>query len=102
MSLMASFYAVLFPRDVLDEIWDFIESVSEGFSSYSFSYLFVPVCSFFFIHTTFIVKENSTTIQDRKIIFGIQVDINNLYRRIKNGFSSICSSLYLLRRPDID
>ena len=32
MSLMASFYAVLFPRDDLDEIWDLIESVSEGFS----------------------------------------------------------------------
>ena len=30
MSLMASFCAVLFPRDVLDEIWDLIESVSEG------------------------------------------------------------------------
>ena len=24
-----------FPRDVLDEIWDLIESVSEGFSTYS-------------------------------------------------------------------
>ena len=24
-----------FPRDVLDEIWDLIESVSEGFPSYS-------------------------------------------------------------------
>ena len=33
MSLMASFYAVPFPRDVLDEIWDLIESVSEGYSS---------------------------------------------------------------------
>ena len=32
MSLMVSFCAVLFPRDVLDEIWDLIESVSEGFS----------------------------------------------------------------------
>ena len=28
MSLMASFCAVLFPLDVLDEIWDFIDSVS--------------------------------------------------------------------------
>ena len=26
----------LFPRDVLGEIWDFIESVSEGFPTYSF------------------------------------------------------------------
>ena len=25
-----------FPRDVLDEIWDLIESVSEGFPTYSF------------------------------------------------------------------
>ena len=29
--LMVSFCAVLFPLDVLDEIWDLIESVSEGF-----------------------------------------------------------------------
>ena len=36
MSLMASFCAVLFPRDVLDNIWDLIESVSEGFPIYSF------------------------------------------------------------------
>ena len=35
MSLMASFCAVLFPRDVLDECWDLIESVSEGFPTYS-------------------------------------------------------------------
>ena len=30
-----SFYAVLFPRDVLDEILNLIESVSEGFPTYS-------------------------------------------------------------------
>ena len=29
------FYAVFFPRDVFDEIWDLIESVSEGFPTYS-------------------------------------------------------------------
>ena len=29
------FCAVLFPLDVLDEIWDLIESVSEGFLTYS-------------------------------------------------------------------
>ena len=27
---MASFCAVLFPRDIVDEIWDLIESVSKG------------------------------------------------------------------------
>ena len=31
---MASFCAVLFPLDVLDEIWDVIESVSESFLTY--------------------------------------------------------------------
>ena len=35
MSLMASFCAVLFPLDILDEIWDLIESVSDGFLTYS-------------------------------------------------------------------
>ena len=33
--MMVSFCAVLFPRDVLDEILNLIESVSEGFPSYS-------------------------------------------------------------------
>ena len=34
VSLMASFVLSLFPLDVLDEIWDLIESVSEGFLTY--------------------------------------------------------------------
>ena len=34
MSLMASFCAVLFPRDVLDESWDLIKSVSGVFPTY--------------------------------------------------------------------
>ena len=36
VSLMASFVLSFFPLDVLDEIWDFIESVSEGFLTFSF------------------------------------------------------------------
>ena len=35
VSLMASFVLSFFPLDVLDKIWDLIESVSEGFLSYS-------------------------------------------------------------------
>ena len=37
MSLMASFFFLLsfFPRDVLDEIWNLIESGSEGFRTFS-------------------------------------------------------------------
>ena len=39
VSLMASFVLSFFPLDALDEIWDFIESVCEGFLTYSFKYL---------------------------------------------------------------
>ena len=35
VSLMASFVLSFFPLDVLDDIWDLIESVSEGFLTYS-------------------------------------------------------------------
>ena len=35
VSLMASFVLSFFALDVLDEIWDLIESVSEGFLTYS-------------------------------------------------------------------
>ena len=38
MSMMVSFVLSFFPRDVLDEILNLIESVSEDFPSYSFSY----------------------------------------------------------------
>ena len=34
LSLMASFVLSFFPLDVLDEIWDLIKSVSEGFLTF--------------------------------------------------------------------
>ena len=34
---MASFVLSFFPLDVLDGIWDLIESVSEGFLTYSYN-----------------------------------------------------------------
>ena len=37
MSLVVSLCAVPFPPDVLDEIWDLTESVSEGFHTYFYS-----------------------------------------------------------------
>ena len=40
VSLMASFVLSLFPLDVLDEIWDLIESVAEGFPAYFYLYLY--------------------------------------------------------------
>ena len=36
VSLMASFVLSFFPLAVLDEIWDLIESIIEGFLTYSF------------------------------------------------------------------
>ena len=39
LSLVVSFVLSFFPLDVLDEIWDLIESVSEGFLTYSYSLL---------------------------------------------------------------
>ena len=41
MSMMVSFVLSFFPRDVLDEILNLIESVSEDFPSYSF--YFIPL-----------------------------------------------------------
>ena len=43
MSMMVSFVLSFFPRDVLDEILNLIESVSEGFPSYSFVILIKTV-----------------------------------------------------------
>ena len=43
VSLMASFVLSFFPLAVLDEIWDLIESVSEGFLTYSFLSFYCPV-----------------------------------------------------------
>ena len=39
MSMMVSFVLSFFPRDVLDEILDLIESVSEDFPSYSILFI---------------------------------------------------------------
>ena len=36
MSMKVSFVLSFFPRDILDEIWDLIESVSKEFPTYSF------------------------------------------------------------------
>ena len=70
VSLMASFVLSFFPLDVLDEIWDLIESVSEGFLTYSL-YLF---------HTKALYTEIEVSEWDISILF-LPV--------FKNG-SSIC------------
>ena len=42
MSMMVSFVLSFFPRDVLDEILNLIESVSEDFPSYSYHTISSP------------------------------------------------------------
>ena len=46
VSLMASFVLSFFPLDVLDEIWDLIESVSEGFLTYSLTLILNNILNF--------------------------------------------------------
>ena len=48
MSMMVSFVLSFFPRDVLDGILNLIESVSEGFPSYSSIMYVVKIVFFFF------------------------------------------------------
>ena len=50
--------------------------------------------SFFFV-SRFFVKDISTTVLNRNFKFCIHVYNDKLYRRIENGPSPICSSLYL-------
>ena len=57
VSLMASFVLSFFPLDVLDEIWDLIESVSEGFFTYS-CYFCESSCLFYLsFHFDFYVSK---------------------------------------------
>ena len=46
MSMMVSFVLSFFPRDVLDEILNLIESVSEDFPSYSINIINIEPGSF--------------------------------------------------------
>ena len=57
MSMMVSFVLSFFPRDVLDEILNLIESVSEDFPSYSFT---GPFIDFFTISNNMIFDSSKT------------------------------------------
>ena len=46
MSLMMSYFVLsFFPRDVLDEIWNLIESVIVNFPTYLYTFLFYSILS---------------------------------------------------------
>ena len=52
VSLMASFVPSFFPLDVFNGIWDLIESVSEGFLTYSLNEKFPSSCDGYMIKTS--------------------------------------------------
>ena len=60
MSMMVSFVLSFFPRDVLDEILNLIESVSEDFPSYSYH---------LFIYDSFV--ENGSKQQFRRNLYEV-------------------------------
>ena len=57
VSLMASFVLSFFPLDVLAEIWDLIESVSEGFLTYFCWLLMMKTQNSYFAENVPILKE---------------------------------------------
>ena len=67
VSFMVSFVLSFFPLDVLDGIWDLIESVSEGFLTYSFIFaliFYLILISMFLRYCTYeigIFHANQTT-----------------------------------------
>ena len=48
--MTVSFCAVFFPQDVSDEILNLIESVSEGFPTYSYIHISVFFSTYSYIH----------------------------------------------------
>ena len=63
MSMMVSFVLSFFPRDVLDEILNLIESVSEDFPSYSFSLVATRLSDCHW--STFRSHEGSSTVTEK-------------------------------------
>ena len=74
VSLMAPFVLSFFPLDVLDEIWDLIESVSEGFLTY-FCTAFkgiLKMCMFFAFKNVIFDKSTAIlTLTFQTLVFSI-------------------------------
>ena len=57
--------------------------------------VFSPLNLSIFLSLFIFVKDISTTVYDRKFIFGIQNNNHKLYREIEDQVCPICSFLYL-------
>ena len=74
---------------------DLLYRVIENQPSPAYSSLYLSNFCSFHILMKFFVKDFSTTMQGRMLIFGMQVDDDLLYRGIGNQSSPAYSSLYL-------
>ena len=95
MSMMVSFVLSFFPRDVLDEILNLIESVSEDFPSYSYyisPYIYIYIIPGSNSNPRWVIKYFSafTGIVDL-LYLSLSIFILNLYQ-----FLILCSSKVLL------
>ena len=89
VSLMASFVLSFFPLDVLDEIWDLIESVSEGFLTY-----------FFIGHQTVVWFPLVSILQPRRSTF-TEKDLNKLNYLFGSPIGALSPNLTRLCGPRI-
>ena len=79
MSMMVSFVLSFFPRDVLDEILNLIESVSEGFPSYSY------------YHAKIIIQILINSLMILKVLKVRHTVVYLKLRTEKNNYFSSCS-----------
>ena len=63
VSFMVSFVLSFFPLDVLDGIWELIESVSEGFLTYS-------TCAKAYLHANCILKKSAQSAASLLFAYG--------------------------------
>ena len=74
MSMMVSFVLSFFPRGVLDEIFNLIESVSEGFPSYFSKYVLrfvlhnrlLPASDIYPLGFTTVILRNASALSETK------------------------------------
>ena len=59
-----------FPRDVWDEIWDFVQAVSEGFPTYTSTYCFYLLVAVPLYIVVSSVIEIRLSIRERSYLFG--------------------------------
>ena len=92
VSLMASFVLSFFPLDVLDEIWDLIESVSEGFLTYS-SVTFLTI-NYYHIRKTYITCKTNGCVSKSIQLSPSRICLNLKRQSLLNSFGQSSASFH--------